>query len=88
MALEVTLEKWLWNNKLNLNLSKTTFMIVSPMKKLGWPTAGPALRGGQGGLVPPINMLDPPINKLSLLKTAAFVLNFKFWPPLINAWTP
>ena len=32
-------EKWLWNNKLTLNLSKTTFMIVSPMnKKLGWPT--------------------------------------------------
>ena len=32
-------EKWLWNNKLTLNLSKTTFMIVSPMnKQLGWPT--------------------------------------------------
>ena len=32
-------EKWLWNNKLTLNLSKTIFMIVSPMnKKLGWPT--------------------------------------------------
>ena len=32
-------EKWLWNNKLTLNLSKTTFMIVWPMsKKLGWPT--------------------------------------------------
>ena len=25
--------------------------------------------------------LDPPINKLSISKTAAFVLNFKFWPP-------
>ena len=24
------IEKWLWNNKLTLNLSKTTFMIVSP----------------------------------------------------------
>ena len=32
-------EKWLWNNKLTLNLSKATFMIGSPMnKKLGWPT--------------------------------------------------
>ena len=31
-------EKWLWNNKLTLNLSKTTFMTVSPInKKLGWP---------------------------------------------------
>ena len=32
-------EKWLWNNKLTLNLSETTFMIVSPMnKKLRWAT--------------------------------------------------
>ena len=31
--------KWLSNNKLTLHLSKTTFMIVSPMnKKLGWHT--------------------------------------------------
>ena len=33
--------------------------------------------------------LTPPINKLFLLKTAAFVLNFKLCPPpLINAWPP
>ena len=32
-------EEWFWNNKLTLNVPKTTFMIVSPMnKKLGWPT--------------------------------------------------
>ena len=24
---------------------------------------------------------SPPINKLTLLKTVAFVLNFKLWPP-------
>ena len=29
----------------------------------------------------PIDMLGPPIKKLTLLKTAAFVLNFKLWPP-------
>ena len=32
-------ERCVWNNKLTLNLSKTTFMIVSPRnEKLGWPT--------------------------------------------------
>ena len=35
----------------------------------------------QGGLLPPIDMLGPPINKLTLSKTAAFVLTFKLWPP-------
>ena len=30
----------------------------------------------------------PPFNKLTLLKTAAFVLNFKLWPPMIKAWPP
>ena len=36
-------------------------------------------QGGPGG-APPIDMLGTPINKLSLLKTAAFVLMFNFWP--------
>ena len=32
----IKVERWLWNNNLTLNLSKTTVMIVSPMnKKLG-----------------------------------------------------
>ena len=38
-------------------------------------------RGG-GGLAP------PPMNKLSLLKTVAFELNFEFWPPLITLGPP
>ena len=33
-------------------------------------------------------MLGPPINKLTLLKTAASVLNFKLWPHLRNARPP
>ena len=33
-------------------------------------------------------MLGLPINQLTLLKTVVFVLNFKLWPPLINAWPP
>ena len=38
--------------------------------------------GAKGGLAPPIDMLAPPlINKFSILKTAAFVPNFKLWPP-------
>ena len=43
--------------------------------------SGPAPRGGQA---PPIHMLGPPINKLTLLKTAAFALNFKLWPPQVD----
>ena len=43
---------------------------------------------GPGGPSPPMVMLYPPIKRLSFLKTAAFVLNFKFWPPLINTWPP
>ena len=43
----------------------------------------------QGGAWPPqLTCLAPPINKHTLLKTAAFVLNFQPWPPLINAWPP
>ena len=38
-------------------------------------------QGGPGGSSLPINMLGPPIKKLTLLKTAAFALNFKLWPP-------
>ena len=44
---------------------------------------GPAPRGS---LAPQLLCLAPPINKLTLLKTAALVLNFKLWPLLINAW--
>ena len=43
------------------------------------PRAG--AKGGQGGLA----ILRPPINKLTRLKTDAFVFNFKLLPPLINA---
>ena len=32
--------------------------------------------------------LASPINKLLLLKTAAFVLNFKLWPPKSTALAP
>ena len=39
-------------------------------------------QGGQGDCpLPPIDMLDLPINKLILLKTTALVLNFKLCPP-------
>ena len=44
--------------------------------------------GPNGGCLPPIDMLSTSINKLTHLKTVAFVLNFKLWPPLINAWSP
>ena len=37
--------------------------------------------GAREDLAPPIDMLGPPINKLTLLKTEAFVLNFKLRPP-------
>ena len=47
-------------------------------KTTDWP-GGPAF---------PIYMLNPPINKLTLLKRAAFGLNFKLWPPIIRAWPP
>ena len=50
--------------------------------------AGPVPRGSQGVLAPPIDMLGPPINKLTFLKREAVVLNFKLWLPLINAWPP
>ena len=42
---------------------------------------GQRRRGSQRGPAPPIDMLGPPINMLTLLKTAVFVLNFKLWPP-------
>ena len=43
--------------------------------------SGPATRGrGQRGLPFAIEMLGPPINKLTFLKTAAFVLNFELYP--------
>ena len=46
--------------------------------------------GRPGGSWPSIDMLapPPPINKLTFLKTAAFVFNFKLCPLLINAWPP
>ena len=44
-------------------------------------------KGGPGGLAPP-NRHTWPINKLTLLKTATSVLNFKVWPPLRNGWPP
>ena len=34
----------------------------------------------RGAWLPQLTCLAPPINKLILLKTAAFVLNFKLWP--------
>ena len=45
-----------------------------------------AKEGGAGEAYPPIDMLGPPIDKLFLLNTAAFVRNFKLCPPLTNAW--
>ena len=36
---------------------------------------------GAGGPGPPLDMFPLLINKLSLLKTAGFVLNFKVWSP-------
>ena len=48
---------------------------------IGGP-GGPGNLGGQGdwgGLA---------ISKVAFLKTAAFVLNFKLWLPLINSWPP
>ena len=50
--------------------------------------AGRAGAKGARGSGLPIDMLGPPIKKLTLLKTAVFVLNFKVWPPLMNAWPP
>ena len=38
-------------------------------------------KGGPGGPRLQSTCLAPPINKLSLLKTAVFVLNLKFWSP-------
>ena len=38
-------------------------------------------QGGPVGFGPPIDMHGPPIKKITLLKTAAFVLNFKLWLP-------
>ena len=38
-------------------------------------------RQGAEGRTPPIDMLGPPSKKLTLLKTAAFVLILKFNPP-------
>ena len=43
-------------------------------------------KGARGPAPPQSTCLTPPINKLLLLKTAAFVLNFKLWPPLISVW--
>ena len=43
---------------------------------------------GARGSGPPIDMLGPPIKKLTLMKPAVFVLNFKLWSPLMNAWPP
>ena len=45
-------------------------------------------QGGARGTCPPNRLAWPPINKSFLLKTAAFVLIFKLWPPLINACPP
>ena len=44
---------------------------------------GPAPRGEgiQGGPGPLIDMPGPSVSKLTILKTAAFVLNSKLWPP-------
>ena len=42
----------------------------------------------KGGPGPPVDILGLPINKLTLLKTAVSVLNFKFWLPLINVRPP
>ena len=54
------------------------FYIIS----YGWnKVAGPAPRGRQEGPGPPFDMLGPQMNQLTVLKTSAFVLNFKLWPP-------
>ena len=39
------------------------------------------VKEGPQGPGPAIDMLGSPINKLSFLKTAVFVLNFKLWLP-------
>ena len=72
---------------LNFRLLKTRLYKMLLRHKFKVMVTGPALRGG---LAPSINMLafPPPINKLSLLKTAAFVLNFKIWPPKSTALAP
>ena len=62
-------------------LHKLSFGTVFISRMFGRRVAGPAPRGGQGAFPSPIDMLGPPINKLSLLKTAAFVLNSNFGPP-------
>ena len=46
-------------------------------------------KGGSGRSgPPPIDMLHPPINKLTLLKTTAFVPIFKVGPPKSTALAP
>ena len=53
--------------------------------------AGNLIRASaKGGPGSPVDMLapPPPINKLPLLKTAAFVLNFKLFPPKSTALPP
>ena len=43
-------------------------------------------RLGQG--LRQVGAQDPQLNKLTLLKTAALVLNFKLWPPPMNVCPP
>ena len=50
---------------------------------------GPAPRGAKGkSVAPSIDMLGPPINKLTLFKKAAILLNFKLWPPPYKCLAP
>ena len=45
-------------------------------------------QGGARGPRPPIDMLGPPNQQAYSFENSGFVLNFTFWPPLINAWPP
>ena len=67
---------WIQNGNLRSRLPPGSLHECNKLRVQGWRQ-----RRTRGGLAPPIDMLSPPINKLSLLKTAAFVLNFKLWPP-------
>ena len=62
--------------------------LVNNLKQLFFFSSSSTRAGAKGGLAPQSTRLASPINKLTLLKTVAFVLNFKFWTPLINAWPP
>ena len=69
--------------KIFLQKFKATFLIQKTQIARKLDRAG-AKKGASGGPALPIGMLGPPINKLTLLKTVAFVLNFKLCHPSDN----